>query len=308
MGKKRISIIAPIYNESENISEFYDSVVNVIREIDYIFQIIFINDGSRDNSLLELLKIKDKTDNVSIIDFTRNFGKQAALTAGINLCDADAAITIDTDLQEPPEVIRDLIKEWENGSELVHAIKNDREKDSFLKRISSSMFYKIVNLFTQVNVPENSGDFKLIDKKGIEMIKKFPEKTRWISGITNWLGLSDSKVYFRRPSRKSGKAMGAVTLLRIGFDAFFSFSNVPLKIALYTGVFFAITSFIYGIKIIVNAIFFDIAVQGYASMMTGIIFFGGLQLIVLGIIGEYISRIFLEVKNRPIYLISKIYK
>ena len=307
MEQKTISIIAPIYNESENISDFYKEVSDVIKDINYKFKIIFINDGSSDNSLACLMKIKEYDDKVSIIDFTRNFGKQAALTAGINYSNSDAIITIDTDLQEPPRIIHDLINEWEKGSELIHAIKNDRKEDSFGKRISTYLFYKSVNLFSNINVPENSGDFKLIDKKGVEMIKKFPEKTRWISGISNWLGLTASEVYFSRPSRKTGKAMGPIKLLRLGLDAFFSFSNVPLKIALYTGIIFAVASFIYAIKIIINAFFYDVAVQGYASIMTGIIFLGGVQLIVLGIIGEYISRIFIEVKNRPIYLVSKIY-
>jgi glycosyltransferase involved in cell wall biosynthesis len=306
--KKTISIIAPVFNEEENINKFYRSLKESISKINYEFNIIFINDGSTDNSLNEIIKIKNNDNRVIIIDFTRNFGKQAALTAGIEHCVSDALITIDTDLQEPPEIINLMIVEWEAGNEIVHAIKNDRSSDSYSKRVSTLLFYKAVNLLSQIKVPVNSGDFKLIDRKGIEILKKFPEKTRWISGLSNWMGLKSSKVFFSRPARKTGKPMNMLILIRLAFDAFFSFSDIPLKITLYTGVFFAALSFCYGIKILINAIFFDIALQGYPSLMTGIIFIGSIQLIVLGIIGEYISRIFLEVKSRPIYLISKIYE
>ena len=304
---KTIAIIIPILDELKTIKLFYNRLKIVIESIkNHNFIICFIDDGSSDESsevIKELIRIDSR---VKLIILTRNFGKEAALTAGLDNVKADAFIPMDVDLQDPPELINEMISIWSTGVSLVLARRISRKNDTLFKRFTADIFYYIHNKFSSISIPRNVGDYRLMDKSVVDSIKLLPEKERFMKGIFAWVGYDFHIIDYERPKRSSGETkFEALKLLKLAKDGLFSFSVAPLKISSFLGYLGAIASFIYGAFIIVRTIYYGADLEGYASLITVILFLGSIHLIVIGILGEYIGRIFIESKNRPIYLVKK---
>lgn len=305
---KKISLIVPIYNEQENISLLFEKVEKVISQIDnFQWEYIFVNDGSKDTSLSELRTIAKSDSRVIVLDFSRNFGKEIALTAGLNRCSGDAAIFLDADLQHPPELIPDFLKKWEDGAEVVSSIRMATEKKSFIKDFGSKVFYYLINKLGDANLTPNATDFKLIDRKVINELMKFTERNRMFRGLIDWCGFKTEYIEFIAPERIHGEASYSVgKLVRLAINSFTSFSLLPLKITGYLGIFVTSISFI---LLLVMMIFDFLIRDGMFSSIAFVIVTNtlilGIVLIGLGLIALYIAQIHEEVINRPLYIIRE---
>jgi polyisoprenyl-phosphate glycosyltransferase len=302
-----LSLIVPFYNEEEGIGLFFDNVLKVIRSLTDDYEIICVNDGSSDKTLNKLEHYQHLDTRMGIINLSRNFGKEAALTAGIDYSTKDIVIPIDADMQDPPELISQMIEKWQKGFDIVLA-KRQHRKDKFFKRVTANLFHKLFSYLTNHNLETGAGDFRLLDRKVVEVIKLLPEKTRFMKGIFSWVGFNSTSIYYNRPERSIGLTkMSFFKLLNHAVDGIVSFSTKPLKIWLYIGLFFSMVSFTYASFLIIRTLLLGTDVPGYTSLMVVILFIGGIQLISLGIIGEYIARVYREVKNRPIYIVDSVY-
>lgn len=307
--KKLISIISPFFNEEHNIDPFYIAINNLRSQLpNYDFEIICIDDGSTDNTLINLIRLSQSDRSYQIIEFTRNFGKEAALSAGIDSAKGDAIIPFDADLQDPPSLIPEMINAWENGAEVVLAKRIDRSSDSFSKRTSASFFYKTHNFISSLKIPENVGDFRLMDRAVVNAVKMLPERQRFMKGLFAWVGFKSVTVEYCRLPRETGNSkFSGWKLWNFAIEGITSFSLIPLKMWTYIGGLGAIFAFFYASFIIIRTLIFGIDIPGYASLLVVILFFGSIQLISLGVLGEYIGRIYFETKQRPLYLIKKRY-
>lgn len=310
MEKKQIiSIICPAFNEEENISEFCSRLHCILSKIPLIPEVIFIDDGSTDNTLKELLHHQKSTSYISVISLTRNFGKEAALTAGLDHACGDIIIPIDADLQDPPELIEQLIVKWQEGYDMVLAKRINRDTDTHFKKWSAESFYWLHNRLSHTSIPPNCGDFRLMTREVVDSLKQLPENQRFMKGMFAWLGFKTTEVGYIREKRTQGKTkFNPWRLWNLALEGITSFSTAPLRIWLYIGIFVALFSFVYGSIILIKTLVFGIDVPGYASTLTSILFLGGLQLISIGVLGEYIGRVYLEVKRRPNYLIRNMTK
>ena len=306
---KKISIIVPFYNESEVVERFYETLHPILNQNQTLdFEVICVDDGSRDDTLKKLISISVIDCRFHVIELSRNFGKEAALTAGIDMAVGDAVIPIDADLQDPPSLIPVMIKEWSEGAEVVLARRTDRSSDSFIKRKSAEIFYRFHNILSTIQIPENVGDFRLMDRIVVDALKQFPENNRFMKGIFAWVGFKTVVVdYVRNPRISGSTKFSGWRLWNFALEGITSFSAAPLKFCLYIGVFGAFSTIIYAIFIISRTLIHGIELPGYASLLVAILFFGSIQLISIGLLGEYIGRIYMETKNRPIYLIRKRY-
>lgn len=303
-----ISIVCPCYNEEEVISLFMQAVEPILDEIKKSYEIIFVNDGSLDRTMDVLLSVKQHNSNVRIINLSRNFGKESALTAGLNQARGQVIIPIDVDLQDPPALIKEFIKEWEKGNDVVLAKRVDRSSDSLAKKISAKYFYKIHNKLAHVYIPENVGDYRLITRKVLTALQQLTENQRFMKGIFAWVGFRTAVVEYKRDSRQAGNtSFNAWKLWNLALEGITSFSTAPLRIWLYLGLFISSLSFLYGSFIIIKTIIFGIDSPGYASIMTTILFLGGIQLIGIGVLGEYVGRMYIESKRRPPYIVEDEY-
>jgi len=306
MKKTLISIVCPVYNEKDMIQLFTAALVPVLIQINQPYEILFINDGSDDKTLDELLKARQGYDNIRIISLSKNFGKEAALTAGLDNAKGDVIIPIDVDLQDPPDLIFEFIQHWEKGCDIVLAKRTDRSSDGYIKRVTAKWFYKLHNQISQVEIPENVGDCRLITRKVLDAIKQLPENQRFMKGIFAWVGFKSAVVHYKRDYRKAGKtSFSGWRLWNFALDGITSFSTVPLRIWLYIGIIVALLSFVYGSFIIILTLFWGVKTPGFASLFTAVLFIGGIQLIGIGVLGEYIGRIYMESKRRPTYIIDK---
>ena len=305
--KKAISLIVPVKNEQESISPFMRELEKEIGNLKYRIEILFIDDGSTDGTLCEIKKeLVNKYFTVRCLKMSRNFGKEAAMSAGIDYCTGDAVIPIDVDLQDPPFVIHQFIGKWEEGYDTVYGIRLSRNEDTKSKKASASLFYRIFNKISNTPIPHNAGDFRLMDKKVIDTIKKLPEKNRFMKGLFAWPGFSSIGVGYERPARQYGKTkFNAWRLWNFAVDGITSFSTWPLRIWSYIGGSIAVFSLIFMGYIMLRTVFLGRDWPGYASIMSAILFFGAIQLISIGILGEYIGRLYTEVKARPLYVIEK---
>lgn len=305
---KMVSIVAPAYNEETNIDMFYTEIVNVLTKITDNWEIICINDGSSDNTLGKLIDLHHKDNRVKVINLSRNFGKEAALTAGLDEAKGDAIVPIDIDLQDPPELIIDMVKKWNLGYDVVYATRVKREGETFFKKLTAEYFYKIISKISKVEIPKNTGDFRLLDKKVLKHLKDLKETRRFMKGLFSWVGFRQISIEYVRKPRYSGETKyNYLKLWNFAIEGITSFSIAPLQLSMYIGFFSAFFAFFYAIFIAVRTIMFGIDVPGYSSLMVTVLFFGGVQLISIGIIGEYIGRIYDEVKNRPIYIVQDKY-
>ena len=306
--KPKIAVIIPCYNEEDNVKAVYDRLTEVLNSTNYQYDLIFIDDGSKDNTLNELLKLYEKDHKVKIIAFSRNFGKEIALSAGLDYADADAVIPFDADLQHPPEVILNLLTKFEEGYDVVNAVRSKRDKESFLKKFTSKAFYRIINKLTNIEIPQDVGDFRLISKNALNAIKEIRERKRFMKGIFAWVGFKTTSVYYERAPRHAGKTKwNYLKLIDLAIEGITSFSTVPLRLASLLGIIVSLTAFLYAVWITISKILYGNPVKGYPSMMVAILFLGGVQLITIGIIGEYVGRIYEEVKQRPLYIVKKVW-
>lgn len=303
-----ISIITPCYNEEDVVNIFLEKIIPVLEQLKKSYEIIFVNDGSRDNTL-EILKMKaNKYENVRVISLSRNFGKEAALSAGLDMSRGDVVVPIDVDLQDPPELILDFVGKYEKGYDVVVGQRADRTTDTSAKRIFAELFYKMHNKISDIEIPDNVGDYRLMSRKVIQELKRLPETQRFMKGIFAWLGFKTAVVKYKRKERVAGKtSFNGWKLWNFAIDGITSFSTAPLRIWLYIGMLLAFISFIYGSWIVLKTLIFGVDSPGYASMITVSLFLGGIQLMGIGILGEYVGRIYLESKNRPVYIIEDEY-
>jgi len=303
------SIVVPVFNEEEVLTEFYKRITSVMDKLVEPYEIIFVNDGSNDGSL-ELMKTLHSQDNrVKIINFSRNFGHQIAITAGLDYASGEAVITIDADLQDPPEVIPSLIDKWKEGFDVAYGIREKRAGESFLKLCTASVFYRFLRRITDTDIPTDAGDFRLMSRKVVDSLKNIRERNRFVRGLVSWVGFPQIGVNYRREKRFAGCTKYPLRkMLKFAIDGISSFSFLPLRIASYGGFVISGVGLIYAIYVIFVKLFTTKMVPGWASIMVAILFLGGVQLIAIGIIGEYIARIGQETKQRPLYIIREIIK
>lgn len=301
-----LQIIVPVYNEQEVVDLFYERMKQILMTCAVDWSILFVDDGSSDGTAkhIEFLQHKDKR--VGYITLSRNFGKEYALTAGLDHAEADVVVVIDVDLQDPPELIPQMLDLWSEGYDVVYATRKQRVGETFLKKATASWFYKIINKMSSISIPKDTGDYRLLDIKAVRAINKLRESNRFMKGLFAWVGYKQKAIYFDRKERAAGTTkFNFSKLFSFAIDGITSFSYVPLKFATWIGTIVALLSFAYGIKVIAKALIFGGDPQGYPTMMVVILFLGGIQLMALGIIGEYLGRLFEENKRRPLYLIDK---
>ncbi len=302
----KYSIIAPIYNESGCIDELHRRISEVMKSTRESWELVLVDDGSIDGSTEMIRELAKKDSHVRPVIFSRNFGHQIAVTAGLDYSRGDAAVIIDADLQDPPEVINDLIAKWKEGYQVVYAVRSEREGETWFKRTSASVFYRLIYRITDIKIPLDTGDFRLIDRKVIEVMKKMGERHRFLRGMAAWVGFKQIGVNYKRAARYAGETKYPFKkMIKLALNAITSFSYFPLQLAMYLG-FFAAGVSILAIPVVMimrftgNSAFF-----GQATTLVAVLFLGGVQLICLGILGEYIGRIYDEVKGRPLYIVNE---
>lgn len=301
------SIIVPVYNEEEVIEDFYAELCAVLKSLEEKFEIIYVTGGNTDKTLEKLKIIVNKDDRVKIIKLSHRFDYQAALTAGLDLASGKAVISMDGDLQHPPELIPKMISEFKNGNDIVYTIRKDTENTNFFKKLGSKFFYFLFKHLTKVNIEENAADFRLLSRKALNAFKQFSERKRYIPGIVSLLGFKKVGLRYISGRRKKGKSKFSFSrLLAMAFDAIFSFSNIPIRIITSVGVIISFFSFTYLLYVIIWKFLNPEENIGWPSILATILFFSGLQIFVLGILGEYIGRIYEEVKFRPLYIIEEL--
>lgn len=305
--KKSISIVVPMYNEQEVFHSLFRELEETLSKLDVVYEIICVDDGSKDKTR-ELLLAKTQQDpRVKAVFLSRNFGKEAAMTAAIDYASGDAVIPIDADLQDPPELIGQMLEKWREGFDVVYAKRVSRATDTPMKRNTAGLFYRVFNMLSEIPIPENVGDYRLMDRRVVEAIKRLPEKDRFMKGLFCWPGFSNTSIEFERPERAEGETkFNYWKLWNFALNGITSFSSFPVRLGVYLGLIVSAVAFVYGVIIVLKTLFTGVDVPGYASLMVVVLFLGGIQLFFLGLLGEYIGRIYKEVKNRPIYMVDKI--
>lgn len=304
---KKVSILIPAYNEEEVLYTLYDRLENVINKLNnYEFEVLLINDGSKDNTLNILKELRKKDNRMCYINLSRNYGKETAMIAGLDYVTGDCCIILDADLQDPPELIEDMLKYWEQGYDDVYAKRKSRAGESFMKKFTSSLFYKTLQRSTRIPIQKNTGDFRLLDRRCVDALRKFRESERYTKGMFSWIGFNKKEILFDRDPRVAGTTKWNYwKLIDLAIEGITSFTTKPLRISSFLGVIISLCAFIYIVIIITRTLIMGEAVKGYPSLMAVILFLGGVQLLSLGIIGEYIGRIFNETKRRPLYFVEE---
>jgi len=302
-----VSLVVPVFNEEASITLFVATVEKILAGQNCRYELIFVDDGSVDGTLNVLREAKSRNGSIVILSLTRNFGKDAAMTAGLDHAKGDAVIPMDVDLQDPPELITHFIERWRSGADIVYAVRASRQSDGPVKRVSAGWFYSLFNLMSPTQIPFNAGDFRLMDRRVVDEVNRLRERSRFMKGLMAWPGFRTEAVPFERPQRAAGRtSWNYWNLWNFALDGITSFSTVPLRLWLYVGAVISLFSFLYAAFIVVHAFIEGVDVPGYPSLMVAIMFFGGIQLVSIGLIGEYVGRIFLEIKGRPIYIIDSI--
>jgi polyisoprenyl-phosphate glycosyltransferase len=303
--RQLLSIVAPVYNEAEAIPIFLRALDEALGNLPGLdWEVVFVNDGSIDDTLFTLEREAATRPNIVIVDLSRNFGKEAALTAGLDFANGDAIVPMDVDLQDPPELIERMLALWREGWEVVVARRQDRSSDSAAKRITARGFYRLMGHISRPTLPPDVGDFRLMDRKVVEAIRRLPEKRRFMKGLFAWVGFRTTEVSYERPARAAGQTkFNSWKLWNLALEGITSFSTLPLRIWTYFGAAIASIAFLYGALIIARTLLRGIDVPGYASLLVLILFFGGIQLVTLGVIGEYLGRTYEEAKQRPVYVV-----
>jgi len=305
--QKKISILIPAYNEEEVLRHLYERLAKLAGETaDYSFEFLFVNDGSRDRTL-EMIKEYAKDDSrISYLNLSRNFGKEISMLAGLDHVTGDATVIIDADLQDPPELIPQMIAYWEEGYDDVYARRRSRAGESWFKKITSKMFYSILQKSTKIPIQRDTGDFRLLSKRSVEALREFRESQRYTKGMFSWIGYNKKELLYDRDPRAAGETKwNYLKLTNFAIDGITSFTTAPLRVSSILGSIISLAAFIYILYLVIRTIFFGSDLAGYPSMMAVILFLGGVQLLSLGVIGEYIGRIFNETKKRPLYLVDE---
>lgn len=303
-----LSIVCPMHDEAEALAPFFARLLPALDATGVPCEILCVNDGSRDGTLDRLRALQSDDTRIVAIDLSRNFGKEAALTCGIDHACGDAVVPIDADLQDPPELIPEMVRLWRQGFDVVLAQRVDRSKDQFLKRKTAEWFYRLHNAIADPPIPPNVGDFRLIDRKVVDALKSLPERRRFMKGLFSWVGFRQATLPYVREHRTAGESkFSGWRLWNFALEGITSFSTVPLRIWTYLGLFIALLAFLFGLLILGRTIIFGRDLPGYASLITVVLFLGGIQLIGLGMLGEYIGRLYNEVKGRPNYIVREIY-
>jgi glycosyltransferase involved in cell wall biosynthesis len=304
-----LSLVVPVYNEEEAVDLFLDTVVPQLERASLRFELVFVNDGSRDNTFARLFDRGCSDRRIRLINLSRNFGKEAALTAGIDHARGDILIPMDIDLQDPPELIQAFVARWREGYDIVYGMRSGRHSDTRAKRLSADWFYRVFNSLSAVRIPPNVGDFRLVDRRAVEVLRQLPERNRFMKGLFAWVGFNSIGVPYERPSRAVGTTKFSLwRLWNFALDGVVSFSTAPLRAWFYVGVVIATIAVLYALFIVTRVLILGIDTPGYASLLIAVLLMGAIQLLSLGIIGEYLGRLFLEVKGRPIYVVEGIYE
>lgn len=302
----RIGILVPVFNEEAAIVPFHTALQPILAKLGAEVEILFIDDGSTDGTRRAIRDLNRRDPRVRMIGFSRNFGKEAALSAGIDRVDADVVVPMDVDLQDPPELILEFVRRWQEGYDVVFGTRVDRASDTSFKRATASLFYRFFNSLARDKIPGNTGDYRLMDRRVVEALRRLPERNRFMKGLFAWVGFKSIGVEYVRAPRSHGQAkMNFRRLWRLALDGITGFSTLPLRVWTYVGFLVAALAFIYGLSLVARTLFVGSDTPGYASTIVVILFLGGIQLISLGVIGEYLGRLFVEVKQRPLYLVDE---
>ena len=301
------SFVIPVYNEEAALPELYRRLCEVLGRLDGEVEAVLIDDGSRDRSWQMMLDISARDPRFRVIQLSRNFGHQVAITAGMDFSRGQAVIIMDADLQDPPEVVQKMIEKWREGYEIVYGVREERDGETWFKRTTASIFYRLLRRLTDLDIPADAGDFRLVDRKAIDAFKSLRERSRYVRGLFAWVGFKQIGVRYKRAARVAGTTKYPLSkMLKLATDGIVSFSTFPLRLALNTGFLMAGLSFAVGIAAVVTKLVGGFVVPGWVSLLVAIAFLGGVQLILLGIVGEYIGRIYEEVKNRPLYVVRSL--
>jgi len=301
-----LSVVVPVYDEEAVLPEFHRRLGAVLDTVSPRVEIIYVNDGSRDACSALLAKLNAEDPRVCVIELSRNFGKEIAMTAGLDHAEGDAVIVIDSDLQDPPELIADMVRAWQDGTDVVLMRRASRAQESWFKKATASAFYHVIGRLSDIDIPDNVGDFRLLSRRAVVAFRKLPERSRFMKGLFAWIGYPSRELLYDRDGRFAGETKWNYwQLWNFALEGITSFSAAPLKIASYVGFVTALVAFSYGVFVIAKTLLYGDAVRGYPSLVVLVLFLGGLQLMALGIIGEYIARMFVEVKRRPLYLIEQ---
>ncbi len=306
---RRVSIVTPFYNEAGVVAIYFARLGEALRPLSerFEFEFVCVNDGSRDATLRELQAVKPPFGRLVLVDLSRNFGKEAALSAGLDFATGDAVIPMDADLQDPPELIPQMIDRWLAGTPVVLAVREDRSSDGWLKRSTSAAFYAVHNRLADTPIPPNAGDFRLIDRSVADVIRALPERQRFMKGLLSWAGFPAEALSYTRPPRASGRTKwNYAKLMNLAVEGITSFSTAPLRASTVLGAVFALVSMLYGVFIMVRTMVFGVDLPGYASVFVAVAFMGGVQLLSLGVLGEYVGRIYMESKQRPVYVVRAV--
>ncbi|KAM3099444.1 glycosyltransferase family 2 protein [Phormidesmis sp. 146-35] len=303
-----LSVVIPCYNEGANVDYLFERLFASLDKLNVKYEIVCVNDGSKDDTLERLIAYHRDHPTVKVVNLSRNFGKELALSAGLDYTNGATIVPIDADLQDPPELIEEMLDKWREGYDVVYAIRRSRQGESWLKRLTANLFYRVISGISNVYIPRNTGDFRLLDRRVVDVIKQMPERTRFMKGLFAWVGFKQSHIYYDRPQRHQGKTTWNYwRLWNFALDGITSFSLVPLKVWSYLGFMMSVLALFYAAYLIVRTLILGIDVPGYTSLMVVVLFLGGMQFIMLGIFGEYLGRIFEEVKGRPLYLVRDLY-
>jgi polyisoprenyl-phosphate glycosyltransferase len=305
--KELVSLVVPVYNESEVIGVFYDRATKALAALDgFDYEILFVDDGSRDNSYKQLAGFAAQNPHIRVLKFSRNFGHQIAITAGIDHARGNCVVIIDADLQDPPEVIAAMIERWREGFDVVYGVRAEREGEGAMKLATASAFYRLLQRLTNIPIPADVGDFRLMSRRAVDQLKLLREKDRFVRGLVSWIGFNQTGLTYSRDKRFAGTTKYPLRkMIKFAFDGITSFSTAPLKLATWSGYSASLLAFLYLASVFVQKLL-GYTVEGWATIMVAVLFLGGVQLVCLGILGEYLGRIFNEVKPRPMYVVEEI--
>jgi glycosyltransferase involved in cell wall biosynthesis len=302
-----ISVVAPAYNEQEVLGEFHRRVTDVLTKLGCEYEIVLVNDGSRDTTLALMHALRERDPHITVVDLSRNFGKEIALSAGLDHTKGDVVVILDSDLQDPPELIPEMLASWRQGYDVVYGVRTQRDGETWFKQLTAKYFYRLIKKVSRVDIPKDTGDFRLMTRRAVEAVGKLREEHRFMKGLFAWIGFPSTPVFYRRDPRAAGTtSWNYWNLWNFALEGITSFTVAPLKVATYLGLGVAVLALLYAAFVVWKAIMFSDPVQGYPSLMAAMLFLGGVQLISIGLLGEYVGRIFNEVKQRPLYLVNRL--
>jgi glycosyltransferase involved in cell wall biosynthesis len=302
-----ISVVAPAYNEEEVLETFYERVTRVLTDIGAPYEIVLVNDGSRDNTLAMMHAMRARDEHITVVDLSRNFGKEIALTAGLDHARGDVVVVLDSDLQDPPELIAEMLEGWREGYDVVYGVRSQRDGETWFKKVTAKAFYRLISRISRVQIPQDTGDFRLMTRRAVRELSRLREEHRFMKGLFAWIGFPSKPLYYRRDARAAGQTKwNYLKLLNLAIEGITSFTITPLKVATLLGLSVAFLSLVYACYVIWKTLAYGDPVRGYPSLMVTVLFLGGVQLTAIGVLGEYIGRIFNEVKHRPLYLVNRL--